>query len=145
MPEERLPKVVLDTNVFISGIILPLSLPGKILDLWRKNKFILVTSKSILKELNKVFHYPKIIRTYKIKEEIIRELLINIAKTSIVVFKEKEVEVIPEDKADNKFLSCAVSARVDFIVSGDTHLLKLKNFQGITILKPKEFLEILNG
>lgn len=141
MPEKRLPKVVLDTNVFISGLILPKSIPSKILDLWRENKFILVASPKILQELNKALHYPKILKFYKIKEKTIKDLIESIAKTSIVVFDEKIVEVIKEDPDDNKFLSCAISAKADFIVSGDKHLLKIKEFQGIPILKPRDFLK----
>lgn len=141
MPEKRLAKVVLDTNVFISGLILPKSIPSKILDLWRENKFILVTSPKILQELNKALQYPKILRFYKIKEKTIKDLIVSITKTSIVVFDEKIVEVIKEDPDDNKFLSCAISAKADFIVSGDKHLLKVKSFQGIPILNPKQFLK----
>ena len=103
MLEKRLAKVVLDTNVFISGLILPKSIPSRILDLWRENKFILVTSPKILQELNKALHYPKILRFYKIKEKTIKDLIGSIAKTSIVVFDEKIVEVIKEDPDDNKF------------------------------------------
>ena len=52
-------------------------------------------------------------------------------------------KVIKEDRPDNKFLACAIAAQASFIISGDKHLLKLKEFQGIPIVSPREFLKII--
>jgi len=46
-----------------------------------------------------------------------------------------------EDPDDDKFLSCAISSGSKIIVSGDKHLLKLSDFRGISILKPREFVD----
>ncbi|MBS3121667.1 putative toxin-antitoxin system toxin component, PIN family [Candidatus Woesearchaeota archaeon] len=51
---------------------------------------------------------------------------------------------IKEDSEDNKFLDCAVSVSVDYIISGDNHLLKLKEFQGVKIITPAEFIKIMD-
>ena len=48
-----------------------------------------------------------------------------------------------EDPTDNKFIECAVEAKANYIVSGDRHLLKIKKYEGIKIIKTTEILEIL--
>lgn len=60
-----------------------------------------------------------------------------------VVIPKTEVNVIKSDREDNKILECASEIGADFVVSGDKHLLGLNEFQGIKIVRPKEFLEIL--
>jgi len=50
---------------------------------------------------------------------------------------------VKEDPTDNKFIECAVEAKANYIVSGDRHLLKIKKYEGIKIIKTTEILEIL--
>jgi hypothetical protein len=50
---------------------------------------------------------------------------------------------VKEDPADDKVLECALAADADFIVSGDKHLLKLREFRGIPIITTKQALEKL--
>ncbi|MCG2722043.1 MAG: putative toxin-antitoxin system toxin component, PIN family, partial [Thermodesulfovibrionales bacterium] len=54
------------------------------------------------------------------------------------------IEAVPEDPEDNKFIECALTCKADYIVSGDRHLLNLKEYAGIKILKASEFLAILS-
>ena len=54
-----------------------------------------------------------------------------------------QVTVIEKDPSDNKFLACAVEAKADYIVSGDLHLTELETFEGILIIIPRAFLELL--
>ncbi len=53
--------------------------------------------------------------------------------------------MIDEDPEDDKILECAFDSGVDYIISGDSHLLDLKDFKGIEILSPDEFLEVFEG
>jgi predicted nucleic acid-binding protein len=55
-----------------------------------------------------------------------------------------DIDVIPEDPADNKIIACALEGDADFIISGDHHLTDLKIFQGIKIVDPAAFLKIVN-
>lgn len=130
-------KVVLDTNIFISGIFW-LGNPYKLLNLWRKGNFELVVSRQIIKELISV------LKRFKMPEEDIDGWEDTIIKNSILIEPEGKIDII-EDEADNRFLECAVGCKADYIVSGDSHLLKLEEYQGIKIIKAKEMLEILEG
>ncbi|MEI7961554.1 MAG: putative toxin-antitoxin system toxin component, PIN family [archaeon] len=70
---------------------------------------------------------------------------INKALESIILVNPREkVFAVVEDPDDNKVLEVAIEANVDFIVSGDKHLLKLKEFRGINILTAKDFLDFYN-
>ena len=62
---------------------------------------------------------------------------------AMIIHPRTKVNVVKDDPEDNKFLECALDAGADFIVSGDHHLLDLKMFKGIKIVKCKKFLEIL--
>jgi predicted nucleic acid-binding protein len=53
-----------------------------------------------------------------------------------------KVEIIGEDPADNKFLECALMANAEYILRGDKHLLKLKNYKNIKIISAIEFINL---
>jgi len=56
---------------------------------------------------------------------------------------ELAVEAVADDPADDLVLACALEGNADFIISGDKHLLNLRNYQGIQMVTPAEFLESL--
>jgi predicted nucleic acid-binding protein len=62
-----------------------------------------------------------------------------------VVEPRERLDVIKEDPPDNRILECAVKARADFIVSGNKHLLKLKEFRGAIIVRAPGFFERTTG
>ncbi len=66
-----------------------------------------------------------------------------VASFSQIIQPRTKVDAVKEDPTDNKFLEAAMEADADYIVSGDKHLLKLKEFSGIKIVKAKQFLEML--
>ena len=68
--------------------------------------------------------------------------LVSIAK---MVEPNERLDIVKDDADDNKILECAKSGKVDFIVSNDNHLLKLKKFDKIPILTPKEFIKNISG
>ena len=129
-------KIVLDTNVFISGIFWEGNFCSQIIDKWKNKKFDLVSSMEILDE------FVKTLRNFKIQmpEDIIEEWRKLIIENSIIVESFEKIDFIKEDPDDNKFLEAAVSGNVKYIVSQDKHLLKIKNYQGIKIISPEEFL-----
>lgn len=129
-------KVVLDTNIFISGIFWEGNFCAKIIDLWREGKIVLVSSIELIKEL------VKTLRDFKIQmdENMIKSWKELIIKNSIMVELTEKISVIKEDSGDNKFLEAAIAGEVEYIVSQDRHLLNLKEFREIKIVKPEEFL-----
>ena len=136
-------RVVLDTNVLVSAAISSRGSPGKILDLWKKDRFELVISPPILEELERIIHYPRIQQKYKIPEEHIERFLDLIGSQGISVNPSIEINVITRDPSDNRFLECAKEGGASYLITGDEHLLELKEYQGIVILPPAGFLLVL--
>lgn len=134
-------RFVVDTNVFVSALISPRGTPAQILA--HEFPFELITSEEILGELNRVLHYDRIQKRYNLNEEIISGYLSTIRKDSQVVEITSQVTVIEKDPSDNKFLACALEAKADYIVSGDPHLTELETFEGIPVVIPRAFLELL--
>ena len=134
---ERKLKVVLDTNVLISALGWS-GPPSDCWDLVIEEKILNFISKPIIEELIEVMDYPKFKFSESEKEQFIEVLI----SYSILVEPEKNLDVIDEDPDDNKFLECSLKAEVDYIISGDQHVLDLERYEGIKIVDPKEFIEI---
>lgn len=132
----RIPKVVVDTNVFVSAAILK-GTTTALMECWRNNQFILLFSVDIFDEYFEVIARPKFAQ----EERDIRELAELLTEKGVAVESQIRLNVIKDDPDDNKFLECAVAGEADFIVSGDQHLLALKEYKGIKILKIAEFLQ----
>ena len=146
MPEDEAPsplRVVLDTNVYVSGTILSRGAPFEILEAWRRQVYVLVTSEAIIAEIERALRYPHIRDRYAVTVEDVTRLAASLRTDAVVVADTDEVSGVSPDPDDDKFLACASEAQVDYIVTGDAHLLSLGRYQGIDILRPREFLERL--
>lgn len=131
-------KAVLDTNVFLSGIHW-VGASHEVLREWFKGTFVLVSSPQINEELFAQF------RDFKIQmpmEEILWwESLI--MEKSILVMPKRKINLIKKDSDDNKFIEVAIESNADYIVTQDKHLLEIREYKGIKILTPQEFLELI--
>ena len=136
-------KIVLDTNVLVSALINPHGKPAQIINYVFENKIRLFTSPSIMEELERVLSYPKLMKRHGLNSEELKEFICDLLSIMSLIEEEKIIEVIMEDPSDNKYLSCAIDAKVDFIISGDIHLLNLGEYEGIRIVTPAQFLEIM--
>lgn len=137
---------VLDANTIASGILgfrNPESVPGTLLKFWRKGIFILITSKHIRDEVKDLLHKPYFTK-HLTPQEIsrIQTLLQFQAKQVLITEDIHNVTTSPED---DLVLATAVSAKADYLVTGDTPLLTKVGspYQGITLVTPREFLKIL--
>lgn len=137
-------RIVLDTNILVSAAINKLGIPRQLFKLWRSGKLILVTSRFQLNELSRVLHYKRIRKNYPLKEEYVGKFLAVIGKSSVVVSPGTIPEVVV-DQDDNQILAAAVAGKVNAIVSGDEHLLELKNYRRIKIVTAKRFLDSLTA
>lgn len=131
--------IVLDTNVIISAIVFG-GVSREVLDLAIQQKVRLCISDPILDELQGVLRRTK----FGYSSEQIRLISRNILSVSDLIETTQEVDVIKSDPADNAILDCAWSGNASFIVSGDNHLLRLKEFEGIKLVSPRQFLELEN-
>lgn len=134
-------RVVLDTNVLISGTFW-IGDSFRILNLVDSRKIVLILSKEILEEYDRVVHSDEIMEKSAYREErvsVMRKLFM----ISEMVTPTTRVQIIKDDPDDNKFLDAAIEGRAKYVVSQDRHLLNLKDFRSIVILEPKEFLLLL--
>lgn len=130
-------RTVLDTNIIISS-----ALGGAlvlILERWDKGEFTVIVTSDILREYFEVLNRPK----FKLKQETIDKITRYIYQFSEFVIPEEKIKLIKADPADDKFLEAAIAGKVDFIVSGDDHLLELREFRSIPILSGREFMDWL--
>jgi len=120
-------KVVLDTNVLISGLMLPDSVPGRIVAAWRGAQFELAMSDPLLDEIGRVLSYPKIQGRLRWgQDEIARFLLLLRFKADIVDITGEKAGV-PRDPGDDPVLATLLAADADCLVSGDADLLALRD------------------
>jgi len=136
-------KIVLDANIFVSAVLKPHSDLAKIFELVREDKIKLILSEGIVAEMRAVLLYPKIKKRHGRSRKEIEEFLEKAFQVSILAQGGIDCDQIREDPADNKYLSAALEARADFIISGDRHLKDLKVFHGIRILDPSAFLALV--
>ena len=94
--------------------------------------------------LEAVSEIIKILKDFKIKlsDEMIKEWVDLIVRNSMIVEPKEKIDAVKDDPKDNIFIETAVAGNVDYIVSQDNHLLKLKEFRGIKIITPEEFNKI---
>src|SRR5687768_16594146 len=133
-------KVIMDTNVFVSGVFFS-GPPYQILNAWQSGAFELVVSQEILDEYSRVGEILAEARP-KIDLNPILKFVIEHAK----VYKPVKLqEPVCEDPDDDKFFACALASGSRVIISGDKHLLKVSGYEGIDVLKPREFVDRFLG
>lgn len=129
-------RVVLDTNVVISGIFFG-GVPSQILTAWIDDAFDLVVSTDLLEEYRHV--------AGRINEKFsgvdIGPVLDRLALHALLVVPVKLPGDACSDRNDIKFLECAMACRADCVVSGDRALLRSSGYEGIVVMTPKEFVE----
>jgi len=128
-------KVVVDTNVFVSSFFG--GNPREIIDLWKAGHVTLCLSKPIVDE------YVQVLRRLGLQNEReLEELLSLFASGLHIVFTTStpQLHIVADDPDDNKFIECAVALKADCVVSGDKALIEIKDYMGIKIVTPKEFL-----
>jgi len=129
-------KIVLDTNVFISGIFFS-GLPYEILKAWRDRRLRIVVSAEILEEYRRVG--MRLSKEYRGVD--LEPFLALLAVEAAVVLAPPLPEPVCEDSDDDKFIACALVARCNMIVSGDKLLRKVSGYKGIKVLTPRSFVE----
>jgi putative PIN family toxin of toxin-antitoxin system len=134
-------RAVLDTNVYISIFTSPKGELGTIWEQALKGTYTLLISPAIVAEVAGVlrakFQWP---------DEAIRARSKRFARIAEIVTPATVPSVIKNDPPDNQVLACAAEGQANIIVSGDKrHLLPLKEYNGIPIVRPVDFLRMLGG
>jgi putative PIN family toxin of toxin-antitoxin system len=136
-------RLVIDTNVVISAALWG-GIPRRVLEK-AQSEHTLCFSLSMLQELQEVLLYPKFKERLAHLSFSTEAFLARLTEHAIVIANPREKKVIIEDPADNKFLACAVACKAQMIISGDEHLLSLKEYAGIPIRKPQQALRTVLG
>ncbi len=129
-------RIILDTNVFILGIFFT-GPPYQILKAWRDGEVQLLVSPSILDEYQRIGFELAL----RFRDVDLRPFLDLLTIQAEIVLAPTLPPVIHDDPSDDKFLEAAVAGKASYIISGDKHLLKLSEYQGIQILKPIDFVQ----
>lgn len=127
-------RVVLDTNIFVSGIFWN-GPPSEVLHLWANRKFDLTVSEKIINE------YFRVLSSLDKDSGLASQWLLFVLKNAHIVPSRNLIQK-SRDASDDIFLNCAVVGNASYIVSGDNDLLSLKKIQGIPILSPRMFLSL---
>jgi uncharacterized protein len=133
--------IVLDTNVLLSGIAYPNSIPGKIIAAWRNGGIEVVLSQYILLELQRVL--PKLNHRLGWSQQEIQYFIDSLAFLANLVEPLQTDEINLRDKADQPVLGTLLASKVNYLVTGDKDLLALAN--QYPILSPAEFWQIHGG
>ncbi|MCL5674820.1 MAG: putative toxin-antitoxin system toxin component, PIN family [Candidatus Omnitrophica bacterium] len=131
--------MVIDTNIFVSSFFG--GNPEKIISLWKNGKIILCLSKEIIEE------YAEVLSRFGLKHQRELKELLNLFSKRFNMFfisSTPTIKIIKSDPSDNKFIKCAVSCNVNFIITGDMHLKILKQYKNIKIINPENFMAVFN-
>ena len=129
------PKVVFDTNIYLSAIIFGGN-PRKVLQLAINEKILLYSSTEILLEVA-----LKLKGKFKWPSEQINLTIKNIGNLVKIIRIKEKIDFIKKDPTDSKILEAAIESKAGFIITGDSHLLELKSYKRIKIIKATELLE----
>jgi putative PIN family toxin of toxin-antitoxin system len=129
-------KIVLDTNVFVSGVFFS-GPPYQILRAWKNQELQIVVSQEILDEY------------YRVGEELserfpgtdLNPILELVASKTELVKAARLSEAVCDDPDDDKFFACAIGGKAEIIVSGDKHLLKMSGYKEIKVVRPRQFVD----
>jgi hypothetical protein len=137
-----MPKVIIDTNLFVSAFLKETAISRSLLNEWKKGSFVLIISEPILEEIVKVLSRPRIMNLTKISKGEIRELA-NLLIERAEIVKPKRKFYLARDPKDNMFLEAAFAGKADYLVTGDKDLLALKKFRKTKIINTRDFLNRL--
>ena len=137
-------RVVLDTNVVASGFLWG-GVPRQLLQAARDKQLQLFTSTTLLLELTDILGRAKFARKLAVAQLSVDQLAERYALLVSVVHPAAITPVILDDPDDDHVLACAIAAQADLIVSGDRHLLDLKEHQDIRIVTAVEAVRAISG
>ena len=132
-------RVVVDTNVFVSSFFG--GNPRKVIDLWRSGEIVLCLSKEIVDE------YVEVMERLRLPKKLTSEVLTLFASGFNLIFagKPRSLDIVSADPDDNKLFECAVALNARFIVSGDKAVVEVRDYMGIRVENPQQFLTRIRG
>jgi uncharacterized protein len=137
-------RAVLDSSVLVSAFLKPGSLPATLLARAREGAFSLVLSSYVVQETAAVLARPKLWTSRGYTSEEVARYCRDLLAVAELVGELPDVDAVPDDPKDNPVVATAVAGQADYLVTGDrAHLLPLGEYQGVRMLSPRAFLELL--
>ncbi len=131
-------KITVDTNFLISSTQWGNSVSRRLLDIMIEKDIEIYITDFVIEEFSRVLK-----RDFKYDEEDVERFIeIVLSLTKLVVTK-NEINIIKDDPSDNKIIECALESESDYILTYDKHLLNIKEYKGVKIIKPEEFLKVV--
>ena len=139
-------RVVLDTNLLLSSIIIPESTPDKIIQAWTNDLFILIVSRELIQELEDVTSRKKFLKHYRLFKQRSKELIASLESAAELLesLPKKDLQIHSRDPKDDFLLACALEGGADYLITGDRDLLVLNgnpSLGKLKIISAKDFLD----
>jgi uncharacterized protein len=138
-----MPRVVLDSSVLVSGFLTGGGPSATLLDLYREGAFEVYYSEWIVAEVERALRRPRNIDRYRYTQEDVADFLDGLRESARLVRGASVVVPVTRDPSADPIIACAIAARADYLVTGDRDMLVLAEHQGIRILGPRAFLDLL--
>jgi putative PIN family toxin of toxin-antitoxin system len=136
--DPHLPGAVLDSSVIVSAFLSGTGASAEILRLWRQDKaFQVILSDPILAEVIRV------LLEHSIADSIVEDFVAALHLLALMTDNLYVVRRVEQDPSDDVFLAAALEGQADYIVTLDRHLLSLKQYHGVQIVRPTQFLSRL--
>ena len=132
-------RLVLDTNVLLSALMRPAGVPARILEAWRARSITLVMSEAILEETAVAITSPKVRSRITLNDDELATFLAALRFEVELVDLTATEESVPADPKDEAVLATLIASKADYLVTGDHHLLALRDRH--PILRPAEFVQ----
>jgi len=133
-------RVVLDTNILISAFVFPGGTPETLFRAVLEGRIGLITSPALLAEFGRVLGAK-----FGWDPERAREAVALVARSAAIVRPTNTLHVVHDDPDDDRVLEAAMAGEAEAIVSGDRHLLRIRSWEGIEILRPAALLALLDA
>jgi hypothetical protein len=138
-------RAVLDTNILVSGLVNEHGAPRRLVDAWLDGRFTLVSSLYLATELTHVLAYPRIVHRLALTQTEVEALLTGLLATAEITPGQLRLPGVTRAPKDDAVVACAKEGQADYLVSGDRDLLDLSRYEGIEIVTPSQFVDILAG
>lgn len=135
---------MLDSTILVSSFLSEGGLSFEILQQGKTGKFVWCCAEEILQETRRVLlQEPRIRKRYRYTNEQVSDFLESIRAIAVMAQSLPEIHVIERDPKDDKIVACAIATQASYIVTRDKDLLDLKDYRGILIMAPEDFIAML--
>jgi uncharacterized protein len=136
-------KAVLDSSVVVSAFLNPSGTPAVLLERARQGAFSLCVSDEILEETTRALNRPRLKEGYSYATHEVEHFLALLIRCAEIVRDLPDVPAVSRDPKDDVIIAAALAATADYLVSGDDDLLSLGSHAGVSIVTPRQFLDLL--